>query len=66
MKNLRIIAGYILIIFPPVYGLRLLLDPEAFFYKYSANALLVGCGNIGVGDDFINGLSFGLYLLKKK
>ena len=34
MKNLRIIAGYILIIFPPVYGLRLLLDPEVFFYKY--------------------------------
>ena len=58
MKNLRIIAGYILIIFPPVYGLRLLLDPEAFFYKVAATLVLVMILSMA--------FSFGLYLLKKK
>lgn len=40
MKNLRIIAGYILIIFPPVYGLRLLLDPEVFSISIQPTPLL--------------------------
>lgn len=66
MKNFRIIAGYILIIFPPVYGLRLLLDPETFFYKYSANAPLVVAATLVLVMILSMAFSFGLYLLKKK
>ena len=62
MKNLRIIAGYILIIFPPVYGLRLLLDPEVF----SANAPLVVAATLVLVMILSMVFSFGLYLLKKK
>lgn len=66
MKNLRIIAGYILIIFPPVYGLKLLLDPEVFFYKNSASAPLVVAATLVLVMILSMVFSFGLYLLKKK
>lgn len=66
MKNLRIIAGYILIIFPPVYGLRLLLDPEVFFYKNSATSPFVVAATLVLVMILSMVFSFGLYLLKKK
>ncbi len=66
MKILRIIAGYILIIFPPVYGLRLLLDPEVFFYKNSATSPLVVAATLVLVMILSMVFSFGLYLLKKK
>ena len=66
MKNLRIIAGYILIIFPPVYGLRLLLDPEVFFYKNSATSPFVVAARLVLVMILSMVFSFGLYLLKKK
>lgn len=66
MKLLRTIAGYILVIFPPLYGLRLLLDPDAFFYKYSAGAPLVVAATLVLVMILSMAFSFGLYLLKKK
>lgn len=66
MKLLRTIAGYILVIFPPLYGLRLLLDPDAFFYKYSASAPLVVAATLVLVMILSMAFSFGLYLLKKK
>lgn len=66
METLRLVVGYILIIFPPVYGLRLLLDPEAFFYKYSASAPLVVAATLVLVMILSMAFSFGLYLLKKK
>ena len=66
METLRLVVGYILIIFPPVYGLRLLLDPEAFFYKYSASAPLVVAATMVLVMILSMAFSFGLYLLKKK
>lgn len=66
METLHLVVGYILIIFPPVYGLRLLLDPEAFFYKYSASAPLVVAATLVLVMILSMAFSFGLYLLKKK
>lgn len=66
METLRLVVGYILIIFPPVYGLRLLLDPEAFFYKYSASTPLVVAATLVLVMILSMAFSFGLYLLKKK
>ena len=38
MEALRLIVGYFLVAFPPLFGIGLLLKPELFFYKFSPNA----------------------------
>lgn len=66
MKLIRMIAGYVLVIFPPLYGLRLLTDPDSFFYKYSVNSPLVVAATLVVVMILSMAFSFGMYLLKKR
>lgn len=66
MKTAKIVIGYILIAFPPVYALYLLINPEAFFYKNSPSAPYVVATTMLLVLFLALISRFGYYLLKSE
>ena len=66
METLRLVVGYFLVAFPPLFGIGMLLEPNLFFYKFSPNAPYVIAAALVVVMVLSMAFSFGLYLLKKK
>lgn len=66
MEALRLIVGYFLVVFPPLFGIGLLLKPELFFYKFSPNAPYVIAAALVAVMVLSMARAFGYYLLKKE
>lgn len=66
MKEFRLIAGHILVILPPLFGIYVLLKPEAFFYGFSPNAPYVIAATLALAAVLFMVCAFGYYLLKKE
>lgn len=66
MEALRLIVGYFLVAFPPLFGIGLLLKPELFFYKFSPNAPYVIAAALVAVMVLSMACTFGYYLLKKE
>ena len=65
MEALRLIVGYFLVAFPPLFGIGL-LKPELFFYKFSPNAPYVIAAALVAVMVLSMARAFGYYLLKKE
>ena len=65
-KEFRLIAGHILVILPPLFGIYVLLKPEAFFYGFSPNAPYVIAATLALVAVMFMVCAFGYYLLKKE
>lgn len=66
MKEFRLIAGHILVILPSLFGIYVLLKPEAIFYGFSPNAPYVIAATLALMAVLFMVCAFGYYLLKKE
>lgn len=66
MEALRLTVGYFPVAFPPLFGIYVLLKPEAIFYGFSPNAPYVIAATLALMAVLFIVCSFGYYLLKKE